>query len=82
MPIWTEDQVESLKGYQECGFLHPFTWHNAEGVAEDLIPTVDGWVDSSGQVVQTWAHSEMLDWSWQEMSPFRARENTDKGEVK
>jgi hypothetical protein len=65
---WTLDQVESLKGYQSCGFFHPFTW----GSDTPLEPTTKGWVrDPDGQVIQDWALGYMLDWSWQNHPLFQ-----------
>jgi hypothetical protein len=63
---WTDDEVASLNGYQACGFAHPFTGRRGPNGEETiLIATRDGWVErEGGPVVQTWAHSFMVDWSW------------------
>lgn len=67
---WTLDQVESLKGFQSCGFYHPFTW----GSNTPLTPTTQGWVrDPDGQLVQNWALDYMLDWSWQNHPLFQGK---------
>lgn len=68
---WTEDQVASLNGFQQAGFVHPFTYDDPELGKVDLIATPDGWVaKEGGEVVQDWAHDFMLDWSWKSMNPF------------
>ena len=59
---WTEDEVASLKGYQECGFGHEFTGPDGK----PLIPTATGWTNENGVLMQNWAHAFMLDWSWRE----------------
>jgi hypothetical protein len=62
---WSWEQVQSLLGYQECGYVHPYTSENGA----DLIPTVDGWVEvEDGPVVQNWAHDFTLDWKWRQSS--------------
>lgn len=63
---WTEDQIASLNGYQECGMVHPFTGERGPNGEETiLIATRDGWVEKEGgPVVQTWAHPFMADGSW------------------
>ncbi len=67
---WTEDQVNSLNGYQACGFHHPFTFGD-EPNKVDLIATTDGWVAiEGGSVVQDWAHSFMLNWEWKLSDPY------------
>lgn len=59
---WTDDQVASLNGYQNAGYVHPFTIGNGH----NLIATPAGWVEvEGGPVVQTWAHEFMTNWSWQ-----------------
>jgi hypothetical protein len=46
---WTEDQVESLNGFQTCGFVHPFTGSQGpDGERFVLIATLDGWVEREG----------------------------------
>jgi len=61
---WTDDQVLSLNGYQECCRYHPFTYGEGEDKVA-LIATNDGWVAyNEGPVVQVWAHRWMADWSW------------------
>jgi hypothetical protein len=63
-PLWTDDQVASLNAYQAAGYFHPFTYGDGADKV-DLIATPEGWrAKADGPVVQTWAHSFMLDWSW------------------
>lgn len=71
---WTEDQVASLNGFQQAGFVHPFTGETPEGGGErpTLIATSDGWVEyEGGPICQTWAHDWMGDWGWRALDPFR-----------
>lgn len=76
---WTDDQVASLNGYQQAGFVHPFTGGRGPGGEETvLIATKDGWVErEGGPVVQTWAHPFMADWSWQDANPFAPRKDRE-----
>jgi hypothetical protein len=62
MAPWTDDEVESLVGFQNDGRYHEFT--DDDGVA--LVPTKAGWVHPKQPdvVVQNWAHCWMLDWAW------------------
>jgi hypothetical protein len=61
--IWTQDQVDSLNAFQQSDKFHPFT---SPITNKDLVATIYGWVEktNSSQIVQTWAHDFMLDWSW------------------
>lgn len=60
---WTQEEVESLNGYQACGFFHEFTGDNGE----ILIATSSGWVtQEGGPVVQEWAYTFMTDGSWKQ----------------
>ena len=63
---WTDDQVASLRAFQRCGYVHPFTGtRGPNGEETILIATRDGWIESpEGPVVQTWAHAFMADWTW------------------
>ncbi len=63
---WTDDQVASLNGWQQCGYVHPFTGsHGPDGERCILIATTAGWIERvGGPVVQTWAHPFMADGSW------------------
>lgn len=63
---WTPEEVESLNGYQECEFVHPFTGERGPNGEETiLIATRDGWIERvGGPIVQDWAHWFMADGSW------------------
>lgn len=63
---WTDEQVESLNGYQVSGVMHPFTGtRKPNGDETILIATKDGWIErEGGPVMQTWAHTFMADGSW------------------
>jgi hypothetical protein len=68
---WTEEQVESLKGFQACEFFHPFTCNDAWCRAV-LTPTTDGWVCFApacamyGRMQQNWCHEYMTNFLWEE----------------
>ena len=66
---WTDDQVNSLNAYQESAYCHPFTCRH--GILE---ATKDGWCCPyfNEECSQDWAHSWMVDWSWQKMNPVSA----------
>lgn len=56
---WTDEQLESLKKFQACSYVHPFTSENGT----PLIPIKNGWVETEdGEIVQFWAHSFMCYW--------------------
>lgn len=66
-PLWTEDQVASLNGYQGCGWYHPFTC----ACRAVLVAEPSGWRCPNGcGYTQDWAHAHMADWSWREGDPF------------
>ncbi len=63
---WTPEQVETLKLYQRCQFVHPYTCPNrtdlphthTNGDLGQLRPTEDGLVCDDCDYVQTWAVAE------------------------
>ena len=65
---WTDEQVKNLNDYQASGVIHPFTGERKpDGDETILIATREGWVEQeSGPVVQTWAHSFMVNGSWRQ----------------
>lgn len=69
---WTDDEVASLNGYQQCPLVHPFTGERGPNGEETiLIATAEGWVErEGGPVVQTWAHTFMANWAWKELAPI------------
>lgn len=70
---WTQEQVDSLNGYQQAGCFHPFTGERkANGDQVDLIATPEGWVEvAGGPVVQTWAYRAMTDGAWKDTEIYR-----------
>ena len=60
---FTDDQVKSLKEYQESGIFHPFTC-GGKDCREDLEPTNNGWVCKSCEYTQDWCHEWMANWEW------------------
>lgn len=59
---FTEEEVESLNGYQESGYGHPFTCgNNSDHI---LVATREGWVCPECDYTQRWAHKFMTDNSW------------------
>lgn len=64
---WTQDQVDSLNGFQECGYVHPFTCMTN---STPLIATKYGWVCECCDWKQDWAHEFMTNWKWQQCNPL------------
>jgi hypothetical protein len=58
---WSEDQLASLRGYQTCGYLHPYTCGRCGSL---LYVEADGWRCSGDDYAQDWAHRFSTDWSW------------------
>lgn len=75
---WTDDEVQSLNDYQQCGVFHEF--NSINGVT--LIATRDGWVEKEGgPVVQMWCHPWMADGQWRESLAAFKRWLRGKGQV-
>ena len=63
-PLWTDQQVESLNGFQTAGQYHPFTCPGNKPQCHqhrELIATNAGWICACGEYTQAWAHGWMLD---------------------
>lgn len=58
---WTNDEVESLYGFQRCGYWHDFTCPQC---GSTLIPRTQGWICWRNHYTQDWAHKFMTDWTW------------------
>lgn len=56
-PPWTDEQVEKLREWQACGWVHPFTC--CRHTTMEVEP--DGFHCPDCKRVQKWAHSFMLD---------------------
>jgi hypothetical protein len=63
--LFTQDQQNSINAFQASGVMHPFTCGNA-GCREDLVAKEDGLHCPACGHCQTWCHSWMADWSWQD----------------
>lgn len=61
---WTDEEVESIKGFQEAGSFHPFTC--PEHTDFELIPYTEALLCplTNCMYKQTWVHSFMADGSW------------------
>lgn len=61
---WSEAQVASMNGYQECGYFHPFTCGNCSNTS--LKATKEGWIcpNDGCDYTQDWCHTFMADSSW------------------
>lgn len=61
---FSPEQVASLKGYQECGYFHPFTCGDC---GEDLVSITAGWICPTNgcNYTQDWCHDFMANSSWQ-----------------
>lgn len=76
---WSEEEVELLKEWQTCGFVHPFTYGMDDGSVVDLIPTKDGWIaQEGGPIVQNWVHEFMFGDSWKNRVEKFKQYNKDK----
>lgn len=73
MAPFSEDQVNSLNGFQQSGVMHEFTCANRHtpihGIRtpnphDVLIATTEGWRCEVCDYTQDWAHNFMADWSW------------------
>lgn len=71
---FTDEQVESLNGYQMSGAFHPFTctWcrdHRDVGSNDDclLVATRSGWICPTCTHHQTWAWVWMGDNEWKHL---------------
>ena len=64
---FTKEQVESLNGYQEEGYFHPFTC-GKDDCRQTLVATEDGWVCPDCDYKQNWAHEFMADNTWKKES--------------
>jgi hypothetical protein len=83
---WTAEEVVNLCMWQSDPRVHPFT-----GLDGDfLVPTRDGWANAiTGEIVQTWAHTFMVDGShlaalnaspiFSQMAGRTKREGQDRG---
>jgi len=55
--IFSEEEVEKLKLWQEDIHVHPYTCPgNNNCVDRKLIPTINGWICSCREYKQDWAH--------------------------
>jgi hypothetical protein len=75
---WTEDQLNSLNGFQACEYFHPFTCGQREpdNKPHVLFATKDGWtcpMCNPNLVCQTWCHEFMADWSWKKSEAESAK---------
>lgn len=60
---WSDRQVESINGFQQCGYVHPFTCGN-EKCRDVLVAKHFGFVCTSCGYTQDWCHVFMADGSW------------------
>lgn len=58
---WTEDQMESLKDFQDSPYWHAFTCGKCGAF---LKVVTGGFVCPWDDYDQDWAHEFMTDWSW------------------
>lgn len=70
---WTAEEVDSLNGWQRCGFVHEFTGDRGE----TLIATLSGWVSEvGGPIIQTWAWVHMANGGWKRHPLYKGEEYT------
>jgi len=63
---FSNEQVKNLNEYQLSGAMHPFTCDNSdcrgiEGSWGILVATNDGWICTTCDYTQNWAHAFMAD---------------------
>lgn len=66
---WTDDQLESLYGFQRDGRWHEFTCPRC---GSTLIPRTNGWICWRDDYTQDWAHEFMTNWRWKAVSRVMA----------
>jgi hypothetical protein len=60
---FTQDEVNSLNGYQARGYMHPFTC-GTNGCPGVLEARTTGWICRFCDYTQDWAHLFMANWGW------------------
>ena len=60
---FTEEQINSLNGFQKEAKWHPFTC-GTDKCGADLIAVKEGWICPRCDYTQDWAHDSMADDSW------------------
>ena len=61
---FTQDQMDSLNGFQNSGYHHPFTCSCGKS---DLVAVIGGWhCPKCNEIVQDWAFPFMTDWTWKQ----------------
>ena len=67
-PKFSEEQVQSLREYQDSGVLPPYICtRHGEGLK--LRPTEDGLVCDVCHFRQEWAHKQTVDGEWRKLLP-------------
>jgi len=56
---WTDEQVDALNRWQQCGHVHEFTCPNHHKASRVLEAKNDGWHCPGCTYTQTWAHVMM-----------------------
>jgi hypothetical protein len=69
---WTDQQVESINGFQKCDYNHPFTCGNCRN---PLVAQSDGFVcpNQGCDYRQTWCHDFMANGAWEKHAQFMHR---------
>lgn len=67
---WTDEQVDNLIIYQNCGYVHPFTCGNCDNI---LVPQKSGWYCPTCPYTQSWAHWFMVDFKNSELYRVQKR---------
>lgn len=62
-PPFTQDEIDSFHGYQNCGYTHPFTCGIQE-CRDDLVAREDGLHCPAGHYRQNWCWPWMVNWGW------------------
>ena len=82
---FTPEQVESLNGFQQSGYWHPFTCGgkvDGKDCRSILRATENGWVCDHCSYTQDWAHDFMANDKWREAAEWHKKldpEGDDNG---
>ncbi len=62
--IFTQDEADSINGFQKAGFFHPFTCAKDHEGDRILVASANGLDCPTCGYHQMWVHLFMRDWSW------------------
>jgi rubredoxin len=83
-PPWTDEQIELLNGYQNCGRLHPYTctggFRDSDCPGDtNLVATRDGWKCPVCGRLQPWAWKDsMIMWKLRSGIDFLDKDHEER----